>query len=211
MLRLALQLCRLICYNKYYNRNKTLTPPVEIKVPYLSITLWTWHFILSGSRPISWQRQSRVWLEFSRPRWLMTALRNQVKADCSLSWMISATEVGLVSPESGQTLAPWLMRTRVRSMLSSRKVTLWDNKLLPCKFTARNRLTTRSSPLYSVRGAGAFNSPRQNSGIVSEFFKGLRTPQKSSRRISSKVWTRTTPEPFLSTNFAEALEQEEEE
>lgn len=61
--------------------------------PSLNMTLMTWDFILDGCRPISWHKQFRVESLLLSPLWLITARRNQVNADCSLSLLISSTEV----------------------------------------------------------------------------------------------------------------------
>jgi len=104
-------------------------------LPSLNITRITWDFILEGCRPISWHKQFKVLSLLFRPLWLITALKNHVNADCSLSLLISATVVPGPGAGPGHTRAPWLMRTRVSSALSSRYVTLKESKLLPCTFT----------------------------------------------------------------------------
>ena len=123
----------------------------------LSMTLVTCAFILSGCLPIRCARHSTLRPVLSSPRWLITARSSHVKALVSVSRVISATVRSPAPSEqllggcaaagssSGQTRAPWLMSTRVSSMLSSRCATLRDSRLLPCKFTATHSQSRVSS------------------------------------------------------------------
>ena len=106
------------------------------------MTLMTWDFILSGCAAITCATHSRLASVFSRPRWLTTALRSQVKAELSVSRVISGTEAPGPGPHRGsrgQTRAPRLISVRVTSILSSRYERLRESKLLPCKFTEHKR------------------------------------------------------------------------